>query len=226
MNKEPSAKILFLGKADDPHCIKALDHLLSITPHVTSCFGKWGDALPTQAITWSGHYIISYLSRWIVSMELLGKAQIAAINFHPAPPNYPGIGCFNFALYDEVEEYGITCHHMTPKVDAGKIIAVERFAVLPTDNVNSLIERSYDAQFTLLKTVSKWIQSASSFPHTNEKWTSPPRTRDELNALSRITTSMNEIEISRRIRATSFKDFQPYIELANYKFEYKPQSTH
>ena len=54
---------------------------------------------PKEAKKWQGDYIISYLSRWIVPSYLLNNAKIASFNFHPASPEYPGIGCNNFALY-------------------------------------------------------------------------------------------------------------------------------
>lgn len=105
--------------------------------------------MPEDIGWWDGEYIISYLSRWVAPEYLLKKAKVAAINFHPASPDYPGIGCNNFALYEEAKEYGVTCHHMEPRVDVGKIITVERFPVFPTDTVATLLLRTYDYQLVL-----------------------------------------------------------------------------
>ena len=33
---------------------------------------------------------------------------------------------------------------------------------------------------------------------------------------------MNAEEVNRRIRATSFKNWQPYIEFQGFRFDYKP----
>ncbi len=88
-----------------------------------------GRSTAREARSWQGDYIISYLSRWVVPAELLERARRAAVNFHPASPDYPGIGCNNFALYENAAEYGVTCHHMAPRVDSGEIIAVRRFPV-------------------------------------------------------------------------------------------------
>ena len=63
------------------------------------------------------------------------KSKTAAINFHPASPEYPGTGCNNFALYENAGEYGVTCHYMAPKADTGKIIKVKRFPVFANDDV-------------------------------------------------------------------------------------------
>ncbi len=66
-------------------------------------------------------YIISFVSPWIIPENLLNSAQKAAINFHPGPPDYPGTGCYNFALYEGTKKYGVTAHHMEKKVDTGNI---------------------------------------------------------------------------------------------------------
>jgi methionyl-tRNA formyltransferase len=71
----------------------------------------------------------------------LDRAKHAAFNFHPGSPDYPGIGCLNFELYEEAREYGVTCHHMVPKVDTGGIIAVKHFAIFDSDCVASLLAR-------------------------------------------------------------------------------------
>src|SRR5688572_7784819 len=47
--------------------------------------------------------VLSFLSPWIVSRALLDRAALA-INFHPGTADYPGIGCYNFALYEGAEE--------------------------------------------------------------------------------------------------------------------------
>ena len=62
----PKFSVLFLGKADDPDCARALDFCLKEFSPVTSALGRWGDPLPAEARNWSGDYIISYLSRWIL----------------------------------------------------------------------------------------------------------------------------------------------------------------
>src|SRR5512141_50074 len=144
-----SYSLLLLGKADDPDCIRALEYCQQAFAPVTHCLGRWGDPLPPAVQAWEGDYIISYLSRWVVPEALLQRAHKAAINFHPASPEYPGIGCNNFALYEGAAQYGVTCHHMAAKVDTGSIIAVKRFPVLPEDDVESLLKRTYEHQIVL-----------------------------------------------------------------------------
>jgi methionyl-tRNA formyltransferase len=213
--------ILFLGKKNDPHCKKSLTFLKNYFTNVECVFGKKGDDLPEDTGWWKGDYIISYLSPWIVPESLLERCKIAAINFHPASPNYPGIGCTNFALYEEAKEYGATCHHMNTKVDTGNIIAVKRFPILPNDNVHSLTQRTYDFQLVLFYEVLSKILNDKPLPISTEKWTRKSLTRTELNALSVITPTMTKQEIEKRVRATSYQNFQPIIEIHNHIFELK-----
>jgi len=215
--------ILFLGKADDPDCQRALNFLREHSSKVTFALGKWGDPLPDAARTWEGDYVISYLSRWVIPADLLARARRAAINFHPASPEYPGIGCNNFALYENAKEYGVTCHHMAPKVDTGRIIAVSRFPVTEADDVASLLKRTYEHQIALFLEMAALIVAGKDLPTSTETWTRPPFTRKQFNELFKVTPDMPREEIARRVRAVSFGPWQPYVEIEGFKFEYKPK---
>ncbi len=217
-----SDSILFLGKAGDEYCERAVEFCRKRFTNLTVCLGGWGDDLPVAARDWEGDYIISYLSRWVVPEGLLKRARKAAINLHPASPEYPGIGCNNFALYEGAEEYGVTCHHMVSKVDTGDIIAVRRFPVFPEDNVESLLNRTYENQLELFFEIAGLMAEGKNLPGSEEKWKRAPYTRKEFNELFRITPGMSKAEIARRIRAVSFGEYQPYVEIEGYRFEYKP----
>ncbi len=215
--------ILFLGKTDDPYCQAGLEFCQQNSDNVTSLLGTWGDPLSDEVKNWHGDLILSYLSRWIVPKYLLERAQLAAINFHPASPDYPGIGCNNFALYDNAEEYGATCHHMAPKVDTGGIVKVSRFPVFPNDTVTSILERTYTYQLVLFYDVLGGIFKDEPLPVSEEKWTRKPYSRKEFDELMTITSDMSKEEIMRRIRATDFGDWQPSIKLHGFTFKHQPK---
>jgi len=219
------ATILFLGKADDPYCERARDFCLERSSRVTACLGTWSDPLPAAARDWQGDYIISYLSRWVVPPSLLARTRRHAINFHPASPEYPGIGCTNFALYEGASEFGVTCHHMVARVDTGPIIAVSRFPVHGTDTVASLLDRTYQHQFALFLTIAAQVMTGQPLPRSAEQWTRPPLTRKQFNELFRITPDMDEAEIARRVRAVSFGQWQPYVDIRGHRFTFQPESV-
>jgi methionyl-tRNA formyltransferase len=218
MNRQ---SILFLGKENDEHCRKALEFTQKNFCDITFYLGKWGDPLPEDIGWWDGDYIISYLSRWIIPKFLIKRAKMAAINFHPASPSFPGIGCSNFALYENASEYGVTCHYMAAKVDTGRIIAVKRFPIFDTDNVSTLLIRTYDYQLTLFYEIMGKIIRGERLPISNDKWERKPYTRNEFNDLCKITPEMDSNEISKRIRATDFMDFIPVVTIGDYTFELK-----
>lgn len=220
-----SRRLLFLGKKNDSHSQKALQFCMLNFTDVTSYLGKWGDPLPEDIGWWEGEYIVSYLSRWVIPSFLLEKAKIAAINFHPASPDYPGIGCNNFALYEGAREYGVTCHHMTPRVDTGDIIAVKRFPIFPTDNVSSLLLRTYDYQLTLFYDIMSLILEGKNLPLSGERWKRIPYSRKEFNELGKLTPNMSREEFARRIRATTYGEWKPFIELQGFVFELREQKN-
>lgn len=218
-----SISILYLGNKNSDSCRDIADFLGANTEHLTICLGEWGDPLPDEAKYWEGDYIISYFSRWIVPEYLLKKARIAAINIHPASPDYPGIGCNNFALYEGAKEYGVTCHHMNPKVDTGDIIAVKRFPIYDSDDVESLLNRTYNFCQVLFYEIAELIMEGKPLPSSNERWSRKPFTRKQLNALSEIRPDMTRDAIERRIRATKFGQWKPYIKLHNFIFKYEEE---
>lgn len=220
MNKR-ECSVLFLGKKKDEHVERALNFCQLNFAEVTAHLGDWGDPFPEDTRHWEGEYIISNLSRWVVPGYLLKKAKVAALNFHPASPDYPGIGCNNFALYAEAKEYGVTCHHMASRVDTGPIIAVKRFPVFETDNVATLLSRTYDHQLTLFYEIISLILEGKELPVSEERWTRKPFSRKELDDLGRITPDMTKDEIARRIRATTFGAWKPAIKLHDFVFELK-----
>lgn len=147
--------------------------------------------------------LISYLSPWIIPRAVLDTVPIA-INFHPAPPEYPGIGCFNFALNDKVTEYGITCHHMAPVVDTGAIIAVSRFPVTNDESVLSLSIKSYAHMHMLCIQILDCLSQDLPLPQTSETWQRKPFKRTQLEELCRVSLDIPEEQLERVVNATTF----------------------
>ena len=220
MQNKSTNSVLFLGKKNDKYCERAFQFVEANFEHVTSYFSAWGEPMPEEIRNWSGDYILSYLCRWVVPLAVIESAA-TAINFHPASPDYPGIGCNNYALYENASEYGATCHHMLSRVDTGKIIAVKRFPVFPTDDVDSLLTRTYEFQLTLFYEVVSTILNGQLLPESTETWTRPPRSRKEFNELGVITPDMNDDEVARRVRAISYGMFQPTVDIGGFRFTLK-----
>jgi len=147
--------------------------------------------------------ILSYCSRWIVPQWLLDRAPIA-LNFHPAPPEYPGIGGLNWALYNGDEAFGVTCHHMVQKVDAGPIVEVRRFPVHAADDVPCLFARTHREMEAMARDVITRLCEGWDAPPSNDEWSEVTRRRCELDDMMDPPRDAPEAEIKRRKRAFEF----------------------
>lgn len=214
-------RVLFFGKKSDSYCCKALEFCSKNFIGVEYYLGGWKDSFPIKKSEWEGDLIISYLSRWIIPENLLKKAKIAAVNFHPASPEFPGAGCFNFALYNNSKEYGVTCHHMEPKVDTGKIIATKRFEIDKSYSLEDIINKTHFILNNFFYEVMKYFLDTGTFPESRESWSRKPYKIKQVDELSFIKPDMPKKEIERRIRATNYRNFKPFTIINGYKFELK-----
>lgn len=167
--------------------------------------GTVGDPMPEQ-LEAGAPMLISFLSPWIVPKRVLDRCG-AAINFHPGSVDYPGIGCYNFALYEEAAEFGAVCHHMLPKVDTGLLIEERRFPMFRSDTVEVLKLRTMVTMLSMFHDVVSGVANGDGLPVGQTHWTRAPFTRKQLNALTELRPTMGSSEIERRVRATTYPGF-------------------
>tara|TARA_Y100000741_G_C18199107_1_gene536870 strand:+ start:332 stop:991 length:660 start_codon:yes stop_codon:yes gene_type:complete len=216
-------KICFLTKLEKPGSKEALCFLKKYSKNIDVFAGSVEDPLPDSLLKIDYDLLISYISPWIVPKNVLNKTKKWNINFHPGPPEYPGIGCFNFAIYDSANQFGVTAHIMKPKVDSGKIIGVKRFLMNKDETVESLSIKTYNAQLNLFKKTLDYVFVNKCLPNYNDTWKKKPYKRSELEQLATIDLNMDQAEIDKRIRAAYYQGKPaPFIELGGYRFEYNP----
>ncbi len=219
-------RILFFGRSKCDATQNLLDQMQRYGFDVTYVMSKQrGEKLPEEITHWDGDYIICFRSLFILPIHLLKKAKIAAINFHPAPPEYPGSGCINFALYDEVKSYGVTAHLMNEKVDNGKILEVRRFPVHKRDTLSSVLSRAHSELHNLCSDFitgladsgeEHLITKASECGTT--EWRGEARVMKDLEHMKNIDYNIDKTELERVIRATYIENFPPKIVLHGYNF--------
>lgn len=197
-------RVLFLGKRDDHGTNQAKAWFEKQEWECCYFLGRRPEPIPERALAWQGDLLVSYLSPWVVPASLLARASTAAINFHPGSPHYPGIGCTNFALYEEATEFGVTCHHMLPAVDTGRLIDHATFPVAVDETVWSLTQKTYTELENLFVRVMAGLRKNGKFSESADTWTRRPFRRHELETLCRIRLGMPLQEIIRRIRAVTF----------------------
>jgi methionyl-tRNA formyltransferase len=212
--------ILLLTKKDvwSQKAVAHAQHLFGENLIVES--GSGADPAPKSFTLVHFRAVLSFLSPWIVPAEVLAKSDLA-LNFHPGSCDYPGIGCYNFALYEEVAFFGSVCHYMLPKVDSGEVISETRFPVTADDRVETLKLRTMQAMLEQFKEITNLMVTEKPLPRHSRQWTRRAFTRAELNALCEILPDMSEAEKNRRIRATTYPGYPgPYLLVNGQKQPY------
>lgn len=207
---------------DSPYSDMAINFIKQNFSNYTIVKGDFSEPTNAGVLKRKFDYIISFLNPRMIPEDILKNARCAAVNFHPGPPEYPGAGCYNFALYNNDKMFGTTCHHMKKKADSGKIVSVKRFPMFESDTVMSLRERTMT--YTLLNFFELIypIIEGKDIPTSDEEWKREPRTQKDLNELLQISLDMPTEEIDRRIRATAHGEYPgPYIEIHGKKYTLK-----
>lgn len=225
IQKEPKDwRVLFLSKKENRYAQRAAAFVKEHFPDHFIFEGGRKDKLPAEVINWKGDILISFISSWIYPASLLSNAAVAAINFHPGSPEYPGTGCTNFAIYNGEKEYGITCHHMNASVDSGSIIQVKRFPIKENDTVYTITQQCYRLIEESFYEIMNCFLEKKPLPVTNETWKRKPYTRKELDDLCTITPGMNEEEIERRIKATTYKTPWAFTRIGKHIFKLQEEN--
>ncbi len=177
------------------------------------CFAGSGDDPMPERLEAGVETLISFLSPWIIPKRVLDRCG-TAINFHPGSVDYPGIGCYNFAIYDGAAEFGATCHHMLPKVDTGKVVLERRFPMFASDTVEILKLRTMVTMLSMFHDIATLIADGKPLPIGDTHWTREAYTRRQLNALTECDQSMTEAEIRRRVKASTYPGYPGAVMLA------------
>ncbi|UUX49842.1 hypothetical protein NUH88_20915 [Nisaea acidiphila] len=94
--------------------------------------------------------LIGFVTDVIVPIGYLKATRLAPVNFHPGPPEYPGLRAIEFAHRERARSYGVTAHAMTLPVDSGQIIGVNRFPVPAGTTDDTLRFQTWRAAYALL----------------------------------------------------------------------------
>ena len=113
-------------------------------------------------------------------------------------------GVFNYALYENLTEWGCSAHFVDETFDTGDIIKSIKFSIRNIDTVYSLTKLSHTYMLTLFKDVLNIIihnkKTPEFIPRTKQ---SKGRyiSKKDLDLLREIKTNDSHEEIDRKIRA-------------------------
>ena len=165
-------------------------------------------------------YIFNFLGPVILPAKTLALAKRTAINIHPAPPQWPGVGSASYALYHEDKTFGLTAHVMEPKVDSGRILKVLRFPIEQDDTCESLFARCIDNALPLYRDVIEQVAGGIEFSDSDEYWERKAIPRKEFEAWMTLTDKDSDEDVRRKIRATRHSQYTgPYYERGGFRFE-------
>ncbi len=222
MNK---IKVMMLSKKSNIFCDYAEVLLRSYfeSDEILSIRGDAGKNLDDELYWYQPEYVISFLSPWIIPQSILSSAQKAAINFHPGSPDYPGIGCYNFALYEDCKRYGVTVHHMNEKVNTGDIVLTSYFDIAPFETVETLSLKSMNHLLLCFEKILSFIVADTPLPMSNESWNRKPFTRKQMYELFEIIPLVHDKkEIEKRIRASKHSGGKgAFVSIDGCKFYYE-----
>lgn len=203
--------ILLAGLTEFPYLSKALmRHNASMQIwHVETC-RNLEQACHSVKKAGENARLISFSTDVIVPAWVLESMSLPGYNFHPGPPAYPGSYPANFAIYDDVETFGVTAHELAPIVDSGPIVGVRSFPVPINGFAGDLQTLAYMELITLFLDLAPALAThLSRLPETGDTWQGPTRTRLDAQTLSQTDTlpTLSPVEIDRRHRAfSSLKD--------------------
>ncbi len=149
-----------------------------------------------------GSRLIAFCSPVIVPKSVLDDMDCGSFNFHPGPPTYPGRYPSVFALYEDAVEFGVTVHHMAPKVDEGPIVAVKLFAIPQDCDLEALDTLAFKALIDMFQKLAVPLaQNATPLPSRAISWSGSKRAKADCDALCCAGPSLPADELVRRKRA-------------------------
>lgn len=194
-------KTLLLTKST-AWCRLAQAYARQVISDLTICEGQSGDPLPETVQNWTGGRLLSFVCPWYIPETVLAQVPLA-LNWHPGPPEHPGFAPYSWALYLGDKQYGITVHEMTARIDAGRILEVERFPIyLVIDDVYHLQSRTMD--YLLASFRRALYRDFRYFDPGPWVWTRRARTRQDFETLRHLSPSMPPEEIAARERACRY----------------------
>lgn len=175
-------------------------------------------------ITKNYDFLISFLNPVYINKSIRNKIKKKSYNFHPGPPEYPGFGCYNFAMLNKAKFYGSTVHEINDKFDNGRIIDVKTFKIsyekLTLDKLIKFTHKNLVQQSKLI--ISRIISGKKIIIKKKINWKRKAFTKKEFEMSRKISFTDTKKDIVRKIKAFSYKNYKSvYILYKGFKFEFK-----
>ncbi|MCA9229247.1 MAG: methionyl-tRNA formyltransferase [Planctomycetales bacterium] len=147
----------------------------------------------------------------ILKSQTLATSRLGGINLHGSLlPKYRGAAPVQWAILNGEQETGNTVIQMTPGLDAGPCLGVQRIAIDPDETAGELEYRMAELGADLTLDVVDQLETgtAAAVPQDKSMATKAPRLTKELGC---IDWSMSAVRIKNQVRA-----LQPWPKAFTY----------
>jgi len=147
----------------------------------------------------------------ILSASALAAARLGGLNVHASLlPKYRGAAPINWAIYHGEKETGVSVIHMTPRVDAGPLVAQARTEIGPDETAVELETRLADMGAWLVRRAIDSLESGrlEALPQDHAQASKAPRLKKADGA---IDWSRPAAAIRNQVRA-----FEPWPKTYTY----------
>lgn len=138
------------------------------------------------------------------------------INFHPGLlPDYKGRNLCYHAIMNGAKRFGATLHYMDENFDTGDIITTLEFPIDESDTAEEVSEKT-------IKNCKRLFVSYMPRIVAGEKFDRKPNRGGTYYRKLPISDSVSldhDVPLSRFIRAVSYKEFHPYLEIGGVRYE-------
>ena len=146
--------------------------------------------------------LITFCSGVIVPPTVLSRIDAGAYNFHPGPPEYPGLFPSCFAIYEDADAFGASAHIMTEEIDGGEIVGVERFAMPKNPDRMTLDKMALECVLQLYhRLLPTLVDLHKPIMPSGEVWLGQPRSKRDFKDLCELPHDVTGDEFDRRYRA-------------------------
>lgn len=185
------------------------------------------DLLSVDRRTLARCRLIAFTTSVVVPGSVLDGLGYGGYNFHPGPPEYPGLSPSQFALYDRATTFGGTVHRITERVDAGPIVAVARFGVPAGATLYSLEIATFQHLARLFWALTPALVADAPLHEGDIEWGTQTSTRRSTEAMCDIPLDVDADELDRRVTAFAHSPFglTPTVTLHGHRFRLVPDEA-
>lgn len=175
--------------------------------------------------------LVSFGSRQYVPEDILQQFGHGCYEVRFGPADYPGWAALNFAVYNQVKQFGVVLHEMLKVIDSGPIIATRHFSCTGHETHKELTDLTANEALALFADHALALATQTGrLAATAQAWGQHLYTKWQFTSFCVIPSDIDKQELHRRIGAFGEGDGQtrPFVISDNRVFIYqaKPLTEH